>query len=142
MCHFGKTDTSQCSLCLNEADGSIEHILVLCQSLNHCRTNQFKLLEDRSDMNEISKIIIYNIYKKSVNDFTQLLVDCTTIPTIIDAYQTNGISVLFDILKFARSWCFNVHVTRMKLLGRWRPTVWLLCTFTFCTFLLVLCTSF
>ena len=122
LCHFGKTDTPQCALC-HEFDGSIEHILVLCNALNQCRKNQFVALNDRSDISNLSKKIISDTYNKSVTDFTQLLLDCTVLPIIIEASQSkNGKSIQYEVLKFTRTWCFNMHAKRMKLLGRWRPS--------------------
>ena len=56
---------------------------------------------------------------KSTNDFVQLLVDCTTMPVVIQAKKLDP-SIVHEILKFARTWCFNVHVNRMKLIGRWK----------------------
>ena len=118
--HFGKNSTPKCALCKEDSEGSIEHLLVLCQTLKECRLSQFKMLNEVSNISDLSKNIILDTYKKSVHDFVQLLLDPSTMPQLILNKQKSGENTtLFEVLKFSRTWCFNIHVNRMKILGRW-----------------------
>ena len=119
LSHFEESANPQCALCKCQVTGSIEHLLVLCDNLVQCREKQFEFLEKCPKSSHLSKKIINDTYKKSTNDFVQLLVDCTTMPIIIQAKKMDA-NIVNEILKFARTWCFNVHINRMKLLGRWK----------------------
>ena len=113
--HFSKDNTGNCSLC-NEVEGSLEHLLVVCPVLAQCRQN---LLVSTDSYSEKTREIISNSYNKSVEDFVQLLLDCSVKSEVIKACQTNENFVLHELFKFARTWCFNVHMKRMKILGKW-----------------------
>ena len=119
LSHFEESVNPQCSLCKQQVTGSLEHLLVLCDSLLQCRSKQFESLEKCSKSSEVSKKIINETYNKSITHFVQLLVDCTTMPLVLEAKKIEP-NILNEILKFARTWCFNVHINRMKLLGRWK----------------------
>ena len=120
LSHFEESVNPQCSLCKQQVTGSLEHLLVLCDSLLQCRSKQFESLEKCSKSSEVSKKIINETYNKSITHFVHLLVDWTTMPLVLDAKKFEP-NILNEILKFARTWCFNVHINRMKLLGRWIP---------------------
>ena len=120
--HFDKNNTGQCSLCQCECEGSIEHLLVSCPTLAQCRHQQFMMLEQKSFSLRAKSIILSA--STSVPHFTQLLLDCSTLPEVIQAGQSEGNQVLQDIFKFSRTFCFNVHMKRMKILGRWTNYSW------------------
>ena len=61
----------------------------------------------------------FDTSNKSISDFVQLLLDCSVVPEVIEANQNSDSSVMAGIFKFSRTWCFNVHMKRMKMLGRW-----------------------
>ena len=107
-------------MCAEETEGSVEHILVICSSLTECRKNSFNMIQQRVDISDKTREIIITTYSKTVSDFVQLLLDCSVIPAVINACQTNESHVLNELFKFSRTWCFNVHMKRMKLLGHWR----------------------
>ena len=116
--HFDKKSTGSCSLC-QDIDGSLEHLLLLCPSLSQCRSQQLNMLTMNSDYSDKSKQIIFDTSNKSVSNFVQLLLDCSVLPEVIEANQNSDSSVMGEIFKFSRTWCFNVHMKRMKMLGRW-----------------------
>ena len=120
LSHFEKSNDQRCRLCLTEDEsGDIEHLLVNCLALSEVRTNQFNSLNNRSYVSQLSVDLILMTWEKSVKEFVQLLLDCSVLPDVIVANQ-NGQTVMQDILKFSRNWCFSIHVRRMKLLGRWK----------------------
>ena len=49
---------------------------------------------------------------------TQLLLNCSVVPKVVEASQNSLTDIISDIFKFTRIWCFNVHMQRMKMLGR------------------------
>ena len=106
-------------MCEEETEGSIEHLLVLCPALVRCRQNAFNMLHEK-DFSDSSRKIIHEIYNTSVNDFVQLLLDCSVIPQVISACQSDGNHLLSELFKFTRTWCYNVHSNRLKILGQWR----------------------
>ena len=118
--HFSKNNTGNCSLCEDETEGSIEHLLVLCPTLAQTRQNMFNMLEKGELFSDKSKKLIYDAYSSSVPDFVQLLLDSSVLPEVISACQNNENYILSELFKFSRTWCFNVHSKRMKILGQWR----------------------
>ena len=111
--------TGDCSLCLNGSDGSLEHLLVLCPALTQCRDQQFLRLNTHPGISDKARSIIAAASQKSVPEFTQLLLDCSVVPEVIEAGQNSDTDIISDIFKFTRTWCFNVHMQRMKMLGRY-----------------------
>ena len=119
--HFSKNNTGNCSLCANESEGSVEHLLVLCPELVQSRQNAFNMLDKKDHFSDRSRNLIYEIYTTSVPNFVQLLLDCSVVPQVITACQTSDNNfILSELFKFSRTWCFNVHVHRLKILGQWK----------------------
>ena len=118
--HFSKNNTGNCSLCEDETEGSVEHLLALCPTLAQTRQNTFNMLEKGELFSDKSKKLIYDAYSSSVPDFVQLLLDSSVLPEVISACQNNENYILGELFKFSRTWCFNVHSKRMKILGQWR----------------------
>ena len=76
------------------------------------------------NMSPISRKIVENAKSESVVSFVQLLLDPSILPEVIKENQNDKSSqILSEIFKFSRTWCYNVHVKRMKLLGRWKNNV-------------------
>ena len=115
--HFDSKFDRNCSLC-QDSDGSIEHLLLLCPSLSDCRDQQFRMLDKNPDISDKAKELVYAASLKSTHEFTQILLDCSVVPDVIEVYQNSDDKILFDIFKFTRTWCYNVHRMRMKMLGR------------------------
>ena len=126
--HFDKNHTGQCSLCTWECEGSIEHLLVSCPALMQCRQQQFRMLE-QENFSEKAKSIILSALNKSVPHFIQLLLDCSALPEVISAVQSEGKQVIESIFKFSRTYCFNVHMNRMKIIGRFSTIIRIMYTY-------------
>ena len=98
----------------------MEHVLVICDTLKFCRDKQFESLKQRSNVSELVKNVIINAHNSSITKFVQLLLDCSTMTDVLQANKLEN-NVINQIFKFTRTWCFNMHINRMKLLGRWSP---------------------
>ena len=115
--HFSDND-GLCTLCHQNIPGSIEHLLVQCPVLDESRKQLRLKLSTNDDISDTVKSLINDSFH-SVKTTTQMLLDCTAIPATIAAKQTEGPSVIQQIFRFTRSWCYTIHKTRLKLLGRW-----------------------
>ena len=122
--HFYKDLDGSCTICQDNCEGSVEHLLVVCSALAESRQQQLRGLSERNDISDTSKSLIRTISEKSNEDFVQLLLDCSVIPEVITASQTDT-SILSEIFKFSRTWCFNMHMKRLKLLGRWKNSFYI-----------------
>ena len=117
--HFDNNLTGECTLCPDGSDGSLEHLLLLCPSLAQCREQQLQMLKNSPAISDKAKNIIFAASVNSVSHFVQLLLDCSVIPEVIVTSQEGHKNILDEIFKFTRTWCFNIHMRRMKILGRW-----------------------
>ena len=116
--HFDKNRTGNCSLCLNGSDGSLEHLLVLCPALTQCCDKQFLWLNSHSGISDKARSIIAASSKKSVPDFTQLLLDCSVVPEVIEAVRPAKIASQTLSMTFLNLPEHGVSMQRMKMLGR------------------------
>ena len=99
----------------------IEHILVSCQSLEHAR-NQLKAFTTSFSLNHHSAVQ-YTLALHCVPEnchFVQFLLDCSTLPNVIDSVQQYGSQILFPLFHVSRTWCYVLHRERLKILGRWK----------------------
>ena len=117
--HFSKDHDGSCKICDENCEGTTEHLLVECSALSECRHLQIYALTGRNDISDTSKELIAIFAQKSTNEFTQLLLDCSVIPEVIAASQSDE-NILPEIFKFTWTWCFSMHMRRLKLLGQWK----------------------
>ena len=132
--HFQRnTSNGDCRICNEKVPSTIEHLLLQCHSLAATRCNMFNWVTERQDLSARTKAIISEIFSStSVTDKIQLLLDCSCLPEtwlqkssfLNSSFLTNPISSRQDgdqtqseIFKFARTWCFSVHVQREKILN-------------------------
>ena len=116
--HFSDSNDS-CALCHQQVPGTIEHLLAQCPTLTHT-TNQLLLkLQQSTDIRDTAKTLITESFN-SVKSTTQMMLDCSVIPSVISAKQKEGNSLIQELFRFTRSWCYSLHKSRLKLLGRWR----------------------
>ena len=121
LCSHWQNNDKKCKLSLEcNSDEDIPHILKFCISLNQTRE---KLLNfTRSYCNDHKSIA--NIALKLCNidnpDFCQFLLDCSTIPEVIQLFQQHGPIIHTHLFNITRIWCYSLHRDRLKILGRWR----------------------
>ena len=120
LCSHWQNNDKKCKLSLEcNSDEDIPHILKFCISLNQTRE---KLLNfTRSYCNDHKSIA--NIALKLCNidnpDFCQFLLDCSTIPEVIQLFQQHGPIIHTHLFNITRIWCYSLHRDRLKILGRW-----------------------
>ena len=73
-----------------------------------------------TNVSELVKKFIFDVHNTSITKFVQLLLDCSTMTDVLQVEKLEN-NVISQIFKFTRTWCFNMHVNRMKILGRWTP---------------------
>ena len=116
--HFTDNDGS-CATCESNVPGDIVHFLLTCPAFKNTRDRLLQNLETNSDISDKVKTLIKNALQ-TTHTASQLLLDPSVLPSAISLKQTKEPLILPHLLKFSRSWCFSVHKTRMKLLGRWQ----------------------
>ena len=118
--YFSPNNSGVCELCLLEEE-DLSHIL-----LPRCPL----LMERRALLIEYSRSFLQNhpvcaeLFEYFLTDteqdnFVQFILDCSTIPAVVRASQLNR-NTLNVLFKICRTWCYSLHRTRLKLLGRWK----------------------
>ena len=117
--HFNAGSDGNCSLCSEKVPGSIDHILIKCVTLSEVRLHLLEKLEN-DNVSDIAKHLILSLMNSdNPRDTVQFLLDCSTISDVIFATQSFGVSVLEELFRFTRLWCFAIHKKKLKLQGRW-----------------------
>ena len=103
----------------SQSIGSLEHLLLYCTSLHDTRVKLVDLCNRLSEEDEtLANIIQTTITDTNLSNFTQILLDCTSVPSVILATQIQGNTYIRDRLLFlGRTWCHSIHRERMKQLG-------------------------
>ena len=74
---------------------------------------------DSENLPDVSSIVFYFL-DPSNPEYCQFLIDCSTIPRIISASQTYGVSYIHNhLFNITRTWIYTLHKERLKILGRW-----------------------
>ena len=116
--HFTDNDGS-CVTCESNAPGDIVHLLLLCPAFKDTRTRMLQNLESNCEISDIAKTLIKNSFQTTTTSI-QLLLDPSVLPNTIRLKQSKEPLILQHLFKFSRSWCYSIHKTRLKLLGRWQ----------------------
>ena len=96
---------------------TVQHILLECEAYNQNRDRLSKLW--LSNKNPIIKNIISETLSSSREYQVQFILDCSVLPAVISASQQYGSCILDTLFYLTRTWCYSIHRSRMKLLGRW-----------------------
>ena len=73
-------------------------------------------MQEKPDL--MSVIMKYTANSES-SLFVQFLLDCTVLPDVRDLKKQLGDWVHDSLLYLTRTFCFSVHKSRLKLLGKW-----------------------
>ena len=120
MRHWSKNKDGNCLL--PSCDGlseDLEHILVTCKSLSVTRQSLASFTKDYAiRFPQIASIVQF--YCSPTNpQFVQFLLDCSCLPDVIVTAQMFGEDILHHLFRITRTWCYSLHRSRLKLLGRW-----------------------
>ena len=124
--HFSPNSTGHCRLCSNSLSPNpkmedLQHLLLLCPALEERREALSLYWASRLSNNDVCRSIVTSYTKERDLGFVQLLLDCSTIPEVISAYQSHGPQVHDVLFQLTRTWCYSLHRQRLKLLGRSKP---------------------
>ena len=118
--HWTTNKAGYCLLptCNPESQGSLEHLLLHCPALHSVRTRMYNLCHKVStESEELSTIITMILQSDEERLRMQLLLDCTTMPTVIQITQLLGTHTRDRLLYIGRTWCYNIHRERMNQMG-------------------------
>ena len=105
------------NLCIVE---DLEHIILQCTGLNETRRRLVRFTTDyiaaHPIISDIVQAYLYSHIRKVVMQF---IIDCSVLPMVISAYQTNGPLIHSHLYKITRTWCRSLHRDRLKSLGRY-----------------------
>ena len=121
--HWSGDSSGNCSLPTCRQDptpGTISHILTTCEDLAPARLRIYSLwAEYLKEYPLLLPIIINYTVNCEQSQAVQFLLDCTVLPDVISLKQQHGQWVYDSLLYLTRSYCFSVHKSRLKLLGKW-----------------------
>ena len=107
--------------CVSQEE-DIPHILRFCSGLDSTR-EKLKKFTHRYCMTAppIIRDLATNLCSTSSPFFCQFLLDCSVLPSVITATQreAEGEDILGHLFHLSRTWVFNLHRERLRLLGRW-----------------------
>ena len=99
---------------------SIEHVLLHCAALSDNRRRLFWITwcyaADKCSIWNILEQYLFNQNDDKI--LMQFLLDCSSLPLVIEATQNYGQCILEYCFTISRTWCRSMHVSRMKYLGR------------------------
>ena len=98
----------------------LRHILQDCIALIPTRQNLLGFTRSYCEnIPDMSSLVFYFL-DPSNPEYCQFLIDCSTIPRIISASQTYGVSYIHNhLFNITRTWIYTLHKERLKILGRW-----------------------
>ena len=102
----------------------IPHILKFCPALVITRNNLLEFTHRYlTELPDELKFLLGSMYHPDHPQFCQLLLDCSSIPSIISLTQQLGPFILEHIFFVSRVWVFALHRERLKLLGKWKHSI-------------------
>ena len=102
-----------------QIEESLEHILLHCPSYHPARNKVVKLW--KSTKSPIILQLTNTVLAGSSANLLQFILDPSTNPVVIRMSQEYGQEPLKIVFHLTRTWCFSIHKSRAKLLGRWAP---------------------
>ena len=107
-----------CELCSTKVEDLAHVLLPRCVHLQERRTLLVEYWRS-IDKTPACTILIENALSNNKPElFVQFVLDCSVLPDVILAAQKDE-TVLPTLFKLTRTWCYSLHRTRLKLLGRW-----------------------
>ena len=121
--HWSGNSSGNCSLqnCSQSPKlGTLSHILTECVDLQPARLRVFSLWADCMERDpELISIVMKYSTSTDPTEFVQFLLDCTVLPEVISLKQQLGTRILDSLFYLTRTFCYSIHKSRLKLLGKW-----------------------
>ena len=96
---------------------TIEHILISCKAYTEEKKTLYRLW--LSTKHPIVHKLIINALSSEQGYLLQFILDCSVLPSVIQAAQAYGFGIYQELFYLTRTYCFAIHRLRMKGLGRW-----------------------
>ena len=96
----------------------LHHILAMCGSLQPTRQRLVNFTSKFCQRYPAIRPIVQILCSPENPKFRQFLLECSVLP-VIQATQQQGPAVLQQLFRVTRTWCYCLHKTRLKILGRW-----------------------
>ena len=116
--HFSAEHSGLCELCGRETEDIAHLVIPRCPMLQERRALLIEYTEGVLSESLDCQNIFKSILKSSEEQQVQFFLDCSVIPEVIKAAQSNN-SILTLLFRATRTWCYSLHRTRLKMLGRW-----------------------
>ena len=118
--HFSRTNSGICELCQIEEETLSHLLLPKCPFLQERKELLLVYSMNILQQSTVALEIFEQILTESNSEvFMQFVLDCSVIPIVIRAAQQDR-TILTLFFKISRTWCYSLHRTRLKLLGRWK----------------------
>ena len=118
--HFSPGNSGICELCGTELEDLVHLLVPRCPALQDRGILLLEYARSILQQSPICLSIFESVLHSNDDTKVQFLLDCSVIPTVIRASQDDN-SILTLLFKVTRTWCYSMHRTRLKLLGRWNP---------------------
>ena len=125
MQHWSPNNDGVCQLSATCKDRSViedlDHILRICPALHQLRLNLSDFTHNYSGKLhvDISSILLRKCNPQNPN-FVHFLLDCSSDNDVIKLSQKLSPDILRHLYLVTRTWIFNLHRQRLRMLGRWR----------------------
>ena len=120
--HFSPTNNGVCELCHLEIEDLSHFLYPRCPHLHERAEILLQYMQTVLKGSQACLTLLNDVLTGSRDDhelWVQFVLDCSVLPEVIAASQVDP-SVLALLFKTTRTWCYSLHRTRLKLLGRWR----------------------
>ena len=119
--HFSQSNNGICELCSLETEDLGHFLLPRCPPLLERAEVLLRYMENVFRDSSLCLSILQEVLigrKVDADVWIQFVLDCSVIPTVIASSQVDS-TVMALLFKATRTWCYSLHRTRLKLLGRW-----------------------
>ena len=121
LCHFSPGNDGTCELCNLEVEDLSHFLFPRCPLLQERAQLLIQYMETIFKDSQACLKILNEMIVGCAEDndlWVQFVLDCSVLPAVIQAVQADQ-AVLPLLFKATRTWCYSLHRTRLKLLGRW-----------------------
>ena len=117
--HFSPTCSGLCELCGEEMEDLAHILLPRCPQLQDRKDILIQYALDRLEKLPTAAALFERLlYSQDTEKFVQFVLDPSAVQEVISAVQLQP-DILSPIFRVTTTWCYAMHRTRLKLLGKW-----------------------